>query len=160
MTTTIKNKSVIKKETSTLRIAVVRDDIDLIKLLLPNPCIDLNKNSICESNTANEIEKKEDSIIEAAILIGNPQVIGMLLSHNNFDINMTSKRIVISQDFFFIEEKSILQLVILSENVDLIKFICKFLSEKISLSNDKLNELMNMTANYEIKSIIYNNFNK
>ena len=71
-----------------------------IKLLyLFKSCIYLNKNSICESNTANEIEKKEDSIIEAAILIGNPQVIGMLLSHNNFDINMTSKRILISQKF-------------------------------------------------------------
>ena len=147
-----------KKFAPILHYAIKNSDIDCIKQLLNHQQIDINIIAVTETNKRKVKIKKEETILETAIYNRNIPIIDMLLSHERIEINLKSKRMVASFQNFFIEENDALELAIKLDNLEIIQKLCTYLNDKIKFTTERLNQLMNLTSNDEIKSLLYSIF--
>lgn len=155
---TLKINSVIE-EISILHLAIICNEIDTVKLLLSNNAIDVNIKSTTTKSNKEFIEKTEKTSLDYAIQSENIEILQLLLSNKKIDVGLKSTRSMFTPNSYFNEENTPLQLSFTKGNVKSFSILFEYLQYNGKLVNVNLIELMNMTNDDKIKSIIYNYIN-
>ena len=151
----------IKLKNPPLNLAIDSCNQKAAILLLSHHNIDVNIKTIKKTNN-NELFKKEElSSLYFAIKNNDFKVIQLLLSKQNTNFN--NKTMVFTKNNFYNEETTALQYAVLNQNDDsnanIIEFILDCMLKSRNLKDD-LNELIKMSPNENIKSVIYKYINK
>ena len=153
----LKNCKISQK--TVLHEAIINDKIDIVSSILDYSQIDINKRSFSKIINKDSVEENEFPPLYFALKNKNLEIISLLLSHPKFDFSSKSTKSFLSESNFFIEEKSLLQLAISIDDANLVQFLMDLLQKNNKISDD-LGELLKMTNNNQIKSIIYSFINK
>ena len=129
-------------------------DINIISNIFNNDKIDVNIKSFSRVSKENIIEETESTAIYYAILHKKLDIIKLLLSKAEIDINFVQMKTIISNDTFFIEKTTILQSAMSSNNADILQLLLIYL-KKYNKITVNLNDIIKMTNDAKIKSIIY-----
>lgn len=146
-------------ETTALHFAFENKKDEYIMILLSSPRVDVNVNSKFRITTDTSFKEKEKSTLEYAIKNGNIEIIKLLLNKPEIDLNQKSKTYKFCSKKFIEKEKTPLQIAVKHKNHEIIQLLLKFYAENNKLSDDCIDELIKLTNDDEIKSLI-NQFKK
>lgn len=146
-------------EITALHFAFENKKDDYIMILLSSPRIDVNVNSKIRITTDSSFKEKERPTLEYAIKNGNIEIIKLLLNKPEIDLNQKSKTYKFCSKKFIEKEKTPLQIAVKHKNQEIIQLLLKFYAENNKLSDDCIDELIKLTNDDEIKSLI-NRFKK
>lgn len=134
--------------------AIRECNIDIIKNILSNPKIDVNIKSYTKKVKRDAVIEKDLPTLYYAIKFQRFDVIQLLLSNSNIDVNLKLMKTVLSTDCFFIQEKTMLQFAVVSDDAKILNSLLNYLQKNGKII-ENLNELMEITKNDKIKSIIF-----
>lgn len=141
------------KKYALLHNIIKNGNIDIIKKILNHPKININIISFNKKTKNNTIVEKNLTTSYFTIKTKKLEIIQHVISNINFDFNLKSTKTVLSSKKFYIEDKSLQQLAMLSDDIKIVQLIFDYLQTKDQIND--LNYILKMAKNDEIKSIIY-----